>query len=129
MKRLHLILGIIVLVVFLFTGAYMDAQQPPVRLQDGATRMMFRSRHIYVLFAALLNLSLGVYFVSAAVRWRRTLQHAGSGFIIAATVLLIAAFFYEARLPDLPRFFTTPAIALAAIGTLVHLASTVKFRA
>ena len=61
MKRLHLIIGLTVVVIFLLTGQYMEYVHNRLLL-DG-TRMLYRSRHIYLLLAGLLNLILGIYFV------------------------------------------------------------------
>lgn len=123
MRRAHLIFGLAALVVFLFTGAYMDAQSPPVRERDDATRMMFRSRHIYVLLAGLCNVPLGIYLRPAGAAWRRAMQRLGSAFILTATALLVGAFFYEPWHTGLPRTLTLPAIVLLLAGTLAHLSS------
>jgi hypothetical protein len=39
----------------------MDLSYDHLRGLDDTTRMLFRSTHIYLLFAALLNLALGLY--------------------------------------------------------------------
>jgi hypothetical protein len=44
-----------------------------VALSDSA-RLMFRSRHIYILAAGLVNLVLGVYFERQARGWRRVVK-------------------------------------------------------
>ena len=124
MKRLHLTLGVLVVIVFLLTGQYMDFQHPKVReLTDEGTRMMFRSRHIYLLLAGLINLGVGVYFTYHKVSWRRTLQIAGSAFILLAPLLMTAAFFYEPTLKGLKRTFTLPAIVALFAGIFLHLFS------
>lgn len=126
MKRLHLIFGILVLLVFLLTGQFMDFHQPKVReLEDGA-RMMFRSRHIYILLAGLLNVGLGVYFTYRNESWRKILQVIGSSLIIIATLMIIGAFFYEPTLAGLKGPLTLPAIIALAVGVLCHLFSGVR---
>jgi hypothetical protein len=40
-------------------------------------RMLFRSRHIYILLASLLNLCLDTYLTRQPGGWRRTLQLLG----------------------------------------------------
>jgi len=40
----------------------MDFHQPPAGELDDGARMMFRSRHIFVPLAELVNLGVGVYF-------------------------------------------------------------------
>src|SRR5207237_9752316 len=85
-----------------------------------ASRMMSRSRHIYILLAGLVNLAVGTYFVRRAGGWRRTLQTLGSILVLAAPLLLLAAFFTEPGLPGLRRQFTLPAIIILAVATLLH---------
>lgn len=126
MKRLHKIVGIAVIVVFLLTGQFMDFQQPAVRMMDDGARMMFRSRHIYILLAGLVNLGIGIYFSYQRERWRKTLQVSGSALIIIAPFLLLAAFFYEPWLAGLQRTFTLPAIVALFTGALLHLFSSVR---
>ena len=124
MKRLHLIFGVLVVVAFLLTGQYMDFQEPRVReLTDEGTRMMFRSRHIYLLLAGLVNLGVGAYFTYHRTRWRRALQVAGSALIILAPLLMTAAFFYEPPLKGLQRTFTQPAVVALFAGVFLHLFS------
>ena len=129
MKRLHLILGVLVVLLFLFTGQYMDFQSPPVReLTDEGTRMMFRSRHIYLLLAGLVNLGIGIYFTYRTPRWRKILQLAGSALIILAPLLIAAAFFYEPTLKGLKRPFTLPGIVALFAGVFLHLFSGIKLK-
>jgi hypothetical protein len=127
MKRLHLTFGALVVIVFLLTGQYMNFQNPKVReLADEGTRMMFRSRHIYLLLAGLVNLGLGVYFTYRVARWRKILQIAGSVLILLAPLLMTAAFFYEPTLKGLKRTFTLPAIVALFAGVFLHLFSGIR---
>ncbi|HEX8844827.1 MAG TPA: hypothetical protein VF791_09305 [Pyrinomonadaceae bacterium] len=123
MKTAHLIVGVIVVVAFLLTGQFMDFHQPKMEELDGGTRMMFRSRHIYILLAGLVNLGIGAYFTYHKEGWRRTLQLIGSCLVIIAPFLLLGAFFYEPKLGGLDRPFTLPAILALSIGALCHLFS------
>ena len=120
MKLLHLVTGAVALVAFLLTGQYMEY----LRLDSGATgdgaRMLFRSRHIYLLLAGLVNLGVGAYFVRRTGLRRKTLQTIGSAFVVVSPALFIAAFFSEPQLPGLQRHFTLPAVLLLSAGTLLH---------
>ena len=49
MRRVHLILGLLGVVTFLITGQFMKHHNPPVRMLAPEVRMMYVSRHIYVL--------------------------------------------------------------------------------
>jgi hypothetical protein len=105
----------------------MDFQAPPVReLTDEGARMMFRSRHIYVLLAGLINLGVGVYFTYHKTPWRKRLQVAGSVLILLAPLLMTAAFFYEPPLQGLQRPLTLPAIVALFAGVFLHLFSGIR---
>lgn len=86
-------------------------------------RVMFRSRHIYLLLAGLVNVGLGAYFDYRERGWRRRLQTVGSALVIAAPVLMLAAFFAEPSAPGLKRHFTLPAVVILSVGTLLHALS------
>ena len=102
----------------------MDFHDPKVReMTDEGARMMFRSRHIYVLLAGLLHLGVGAYFTPWRERWRKVLQLSGSALMVAATLLLLAAFFYEPPLGGLRRPLTLPAIVALVSGVVCHLLS------
>lgn len=60
-----------------------------------ATRLLYRSRHIYILMAALINLVLGVYFVRRNGRVQRWIQVTGSLLLSIGTLLLLRAFMTE----------------------------------
>jgi peptidoglycan/LPS O-acetylase OafA/YrhL len=121
MKRLHRIFGALVILAFLLTGQVMEFHQ--VREMDEGARMMFRSRHIFILLAGLLNLGIGVYFTYWQERWRKRLQLIGSGLLIIAPLLMIGAFFYEPTLKGLQRTLTLPALILLILGVSFHLFS------
>jgi len=120
----HVVFGLLVVVTFVLTGQYMDRLHEHLRGMADGQRMLYRSRHIYILLAGLLNLGLGTYLQLRPARWQRVLQLLGSVLIVAATCMLVAAFFREPPLADLQH---TPLsyYGLHAIlaGTLLHLLS------
>jgi hypothetical protein len=127
MKTLHRTFGVLVILAFLLTGQFMDFHNPRVRdMSDEGARMMFRSRHIYILLAGLLNLGIGIYFTYWDARWRKILQLTGSGLLILATLMLIGAFFYEPPMKGLQRHLTLPAIVALLVGVFCHLFSGVR---
>ncbi len=128
MRTLHLSAGAAVLVAFLLTGQYMDYLDVRSGALGEATRMMFRSRHIYVLLAGLLNLGVGAYFVYREPGWRRTAQLTGSVLVLVSPLMLLAAFFTEPGGAELKRHFTLPAVQLLAAGTALHALSGVGRR-
>ena len=118
MKRLHLIIGLTVVIIFLLTGQYMEYVHN--RLLPDGTRMLYRSRHIYLLLAGLLNLAIGIYFVPQPRGWRRTVQTIGTILIVLSPGLLLAGFFYEPQ-RSLDQTLVAPlGIFSIAIGTLMH---------
>jgi hypothetical protein len=87
-------------IVFLITGQFMSHHTPPMVTLSDSARLMFRSRHIYILAGGLVNLVLGVYLQRQVGGWRRVVQTAGSALLIASPALLVVAFIVEpARLP------------------------------
>jgi hypothetical protein len=120
MKTLHLITGSAVVFIFLLTGQYMDFHTPRMDELNDGTRMMLRSRHIYILLAGLLNLGLGSYLVYREQSWRRILQIIGSGLIIVAPFVLLGAFFHEPKLAGLPSSLTLAAVVALLTGTIFH---------
>ena len=58
MRKLHLIAGLLGILVFVLSGQAMRLHKPPVRSLEHGQRMMFLSRHIYILGSALVNLVL-----------------------------------------------------------------------
>ncbi len=117
MKKLHIIVGLTVVVIFLLTGQYMEFHK--VAEVESGTRMMFRSRHIYILLAGLVNLGIGTYFTYRSPGWRRVLQIIGSVLVIAAPFGMIGAFFREPMVEGLQRFLTLPSIIGITVGALL----------
>ncbi len=126
MKRFHIIFGLIVLVVFLLTGQYMDRYHQHLMYMPDGPRMMYRSRHIFILMSGLLHVGIGSYFKYRLQTWRRVLQVIGSVLLTMAPVVFTIAFFYEPRLQDLENPLALwGAIAMAA-GALLHLIAGAK---
>ena len=127
MKRFHLVFGLVVVIVFLLTGQYMEYIHN--RLLPDGTRMLYRSRHIYILLAGLLNLVIGTYFVPQPRGGRRTLQILGSILIVLSPGLLLAGFFSEPRRGPEQTMVAALGIFAVALGTLLHVLSGLRRRA
>lgn len=84
MKRFHVVFGLAVLVVFLLTGQYMDRYHNHLEFMADGPRMLYRSRHIFILLAGLLHVGIGTYFSSRPTATRRVLQIIGSILITLA---------------------------------------------
>lgn len=126
MARAHLIFGIIVFVVFLITGQFMDGSFPDKEAVSPEFRLLMRSRHIYILLSSFAHIFLGLYMQIAPEKWRKYLQIFGSALLTLGTVLLIYAFFYETYMTkyfsEVSRFGLYTTLA----GTAFHLFS--RFR-
>lgn len=121
MKRAHLLFGIAALFAFILSGQYMDKVHGHLRGIADAPRMLFRSRHIYMLLTSLLNLGLGTYLKPQPLGWRAGAQLAGSIMIIGATCLLVVAFLYEPLHGNLNYTpFSHYGLYLVALGTVGH---------
>ena len=125
MRRFHLIFGLVLVVAFVLTGQYMDRVHHHLQEMPDGPRMLYRSRHIYILLAGLLHLGIGNYFHYQTDSLRRTLQLLGSLFITIASVLFLVAFFYEPNLADLYAPVTKKGIYLIVGGVVLHLLSSV----
>jgi hypothetical protein len=126
MKRFHLIFGLIVLVVFLLTGQYMDRFHEHLRHTADGPRMLYRTRHIFILMSGLLHLGIGSYFGYRVQTWRRALQILGSALITIAPILFTIGFFYEPYLQGLHAPLSKIGVIIMAVGALLHVVSGAK---
>ena len=95
MSWFHLVFGIIVFIVFAVTGKFMRVDFPDKEIIPQELRLMMRSRHIYILFSALIHLMLGVYLTIRPAVWRRALQYFGSFLLTVSSGVLLWAFIVE----------------------------------
>lgn len=124
MKKLHLIFGVLVVMAFLLTGQYMDKHFNHLRGMTDAPRLLYRTRHIFILLSGLVNLGIGAYFTYRTETWQRAMQVLGSLLIFTSSFLFVIAFFYE---PTLNNNLRTPlshygAYAIA-MGAVLHVIS------
>jgi hypothetical protein len=121
MKWVHLVLGLMLFVVFTTTGSYMRADFPDKDAIPQELRLLMRSRHIYILFSALIHLVLGAYLRMGTDMRIRLLQYAGSLILFVSSVYLVWAFITETytlqHFSDLSR----NGIYLALAGVGLHL--------
>src|SRR5258706_15772198 len=62
-RLFHKITGVLTVLIFLGTGQYMRLNGPALFQSDPTVRMMFRSNHIYILMAGLINIGIGSFIV------------------------------------------------------------------
>lgn len=120
MPHLHKISGVILIIIFLLTGQYMDRFYNHLDGMEDGLRMFFRSRHIYILLCALINLGMGTYVVLCEQVWRKILQISGSVFILTASILFVTAFFLETRELDWESNFARYGIFIVTAGVIFH---------
>jgi hypothetical protein len=120
-RRFHLIIGVLGLVVFALTGHVMLRHEPPASHLNPELRLMYVSRHIYLLGAALVNLMTGLYLQMAPAGWRRAFQFIGSALVFLSPVLLTLAFFAESPLGLVGRSWRSSGGLFALLaGALLH---------
>src|SRR5262250_155209 len=119
LKRVHLIVGLIALVLFPLTGVYMRRYLADEFTVSDRLRFSVRANHIYILLSSLLHISFGSYLrVSEKPRWANT-QVVASLLLLVSTALVIAAFFFEPK-AGLDRPFILLAMVSALAGALLH---------
>ena len=123
MKKVHLIFGACVVVAFLLTGQYMDKFYNHMAGVPDAQRLLYRTRHIFILLAGLLNLGIGAYFTYRTETWCRMVQLLGSLLIFTASLLFIIAFFYKPNLHNLHTPLSHWGTYTIATGALLHVIS------
>jgi hypothetical protein len=126
MKKIHLIFGVAVVIVFLLTGQYMDKHFHHLMGMSDAPRLLYRTRHIFILFSGLLNLGIGAYFSHRTEVWQRAMQLLGSLLIFAASILFVIAFFHEASRGDLRTPLSHYGAYAIAAGAVLHVISGMK---
>jgi hypothetical protein len=126
MRRVHLVWGILALVAFAVSGQVMLRHVPPMHLLGDDVRLMYRSRHIYLLGSGIANVLLGLYMVPRRELWQRGIQFAGSLLLLAAPVLLGLAFVAETGHGLDRTWRSTRGLQAMVAGTLLHFIAAVR---
>jgi hypothetical protein len=116
----HRTLGLIAIALFIVTGLVMRHHHVALLPVDSGLRMLFRSRHIYLLFSGLVNLSLGMGFALPSKGRGSRIALAGSLLTLSAPVLLAAAFFLEPMSSGQAGPVSALGIFAALIGVLSY---------
>ena len=120
LRKLHFIVGLAGVAVFLVTGAYMRAGFPDLYAANEILRYLYRSNHVYILLASLVNVALGVHLTPVPPGWRATVSLLGSLLALAAPVVLCFAFFLEAPVPTPERVLTLVGVVAVTAGIALH---------
>ena len=126
LRMAHLVVGAVTVIVFLSTGMIMQMHRPPVAAMEWAGRLLFRSRHIYILCAGLVNLAIGIHYGLPERRIRRAVAVAASLLVLASAILLFFAFFAEPMAGRMPG--PTSGLGLFALFGGVLLYAIVSLR-
>ena len=126
----HLAVGLIAIVAFLITGMLMNAHEPPVMKMAWDQRLLFNSRHIYLMSAGLVNLAMGIHYLLPPARTRQVAAAFGSLLALGSAVMLFFAFFAEPMAGRLPGGVSGYGLFALFGGVLLYsLASLVGRRA
>jgi hypothetical protein len=123
LRGLHILVGTLGLIAFLETGQFMDRSLDHLAGMPDAPRALYRSAHIYILFAALLHLVLGTYVASAGPRLPRFVQYLGSVLLVGALACFVHGFYIETPAASVERPVTRTGIELSLAGVLLHVAA------
>ena len=121
LRKLHFAVGLVGIVAFLVTGLYMNAGFPELYGTNEVLRYLYRSNHVYILLASLINVALGVHLTPVPPGWRTTVLLVGSFLALAAPIVLCFAFFLEAPLATAERVWTLAGVAALAAGIALHV--------
>ena len=129
LHRVHLIVGIAAIAAFLLSGQVLGHHHPSMEQLPAEMRMMFVSRHIYLLTGALVNTVLGLYLQLQLSSWRRVVQIIGSILILTSVLLLSMAFLAEPPLGMAGRGWRSLLGMVALfVGVMAHLVASAGAR-
>jgi hypothetical protein len=121
LKPLHLIVGIAGIVVFVLTGQYMAIFLHGLGDLPDGPRLLYRTSHLYLMWSSLVNLLVGVYFVTATAKSARIMQGIASALLLAGPPLILTGFFLESPTNNLARPFCGWANYFALAGVILHV--------
>src|SRR5438552_675417 len=121
MRKVHLIFGVLAAIAFLLTGQYMDKYyNHMVGVPDGP-RLLYRTRHIFILLSGLVNLAIAAYFIYRRQPLQRTLKLIAICFALSGGTGLIYEVLW-ARMLGLVFGATTVAISAVLAAFMGGLA-------
>ena len=123
LARAHAIAGWLTFAAFLVTGQFMRFGYPGVDPPDLAHRVFFRTHHLYLLGAALVQLVVAAHLraTSSAPARRPRLRLAASTLLLLAPPLLLLGFATEHADDALRGEATSWGWYACAVGVLLHL--------
>ncbi len=120
LNRLHFYFGLISVLSFVFTGVYMRYNLMGIQEDDLLRRMMFRSNHIYILFASFLHLVMS--FIPFSNLWRfQKVQVLASSLFVFATLGLHISFYINPITGSMQRDLTRYSVITTIIALVLSL--------
>ena len=123
LRSAHLLIGAALFIAFVLTGRYMRFDFPDKDVIPPEFRLLMRSRHIYILFIALINLGLGIYVQGRTRVLQRALQIVGSFMLFSSGVILVYAWRSETYVTQHFSDLSRTGIYNALAGVGLHLLS------
>ncbi|WP_406684018.1 hypothetical protein N1F78_15190 [Seonamhaeicola sp. MEBiC1930] len=118
--RIHLLFGILIVIIFLLSGQYMDKSFNHLQDMELMNRALFRAGHLYILLFGLINAALGSHLKLSKIIWVSLIQKVGSIVIFSATIMVIYGFFTELPSDDIERPLTRFSLYLILFGVSAH---------
>ncbi|MCB9852732.1 MAG: hypothetical protein H6819_06525 [Phycisphaerales bacterium] len=120
-----LIVGLIGLLVFTATGFYLMIVLDSKTDMSPAVRLTHRANHVYILFAALINLAAVGGAAPPASGLRRILYRIGATLVLLSPLLTTLAFLIERSNVSPMRIWTMTAIFATSFGVFALAAGRV----
>lgn len=122
LKRLHFVVGLVFFIIFWLSGAYLKFVAWDALNNDDVLRVVFRSGHVYILMAALINLVLSSYLILNTTKGAQFVQGLGSLLLITAPVLLTFSFIETTTGIEVRALTFLGAISMT-VGVVLHIVS------
>lgn len=123
MKKINLIFGLILLVLFVLSGQYMQHFFKPSFENELVMRMQIRASHIYLVFVAALNvMSFRVHLNDHSIIFQG-LDVLFRSALILSGVLVFVSFWFEHTGDLVERKFTVYAVEVFLVGMVTMVFS------
>ena len=121
-------MGIAGFVFFCVTGLLMDHWKLDDMSVDSAVRLLYRSRHIYLLFGSLVNVAVGLRFILPDSGPGSRMGVVASIMMLAAPIIFAFAFFLEPTKTGHSTFLCILGVFATYLGLLFYCLGSWRFR-
>lgn len=124
MRKVNLIVGLLLLLLFILSGQYMKHVFLPENTDELVMRMQIRASHIYIPFLAALNvLAVGVPKADRESKLHRVLELIFGITLIASAVFALLSFWHEHTGDIHDRGFTKWMVIMMLVGMGAYVLS------